>query len=34
VNPMASDSTASATRRGGLETIDGLAHGAPQFQRR
>jgi uncharacterized protein (DUF1800 family) len=34
VNPMASDSTASATRRGGLETIVGLALGAPEFQRR
>ena len=34
VNPMASDSTAIATRRGGLETMIGLALGAPEFQRR
>jgi len=34
VNPMASDSTAGATRRGGLETMVGLALGAPEFQRR
>ena len=34
VNPMASDSTANATRRGGLETMVGLALGAPEFQRR
>jgi uncharacterized protein (DUF1800 family) len=34
VNPMASDGTANATNRGGLETIIGLALGAPEFQRR
>jgi uncharacterized protein (DUF1800 family) len=34
VNPMASDSTAQATKRGGLETMVGLALGAPEFQRR
>jgi uncharacterized protein (DUF1800 family) len=34
VNPMAGDSTANATRRGGLETMVGLALGAPEFQRR
>ena len=34
VNPMAGDSTANATRRGGLETMIGLALGAPEFQRR
>ncbi len=34
VNPMVSDSTANATRRGGLETMIGLALGAPEFQRR
>jgi len=34
VNPMASDSTAKATTRGGLETMVGLALGAPEFQRR
>ncbi|MDQ2766725.1 MAG: DUF1800 domain-containing protein, partial [Gemmatimonadota bacterium] len=34
VNPMASDSTASATKHGGLETMVGLALGAPEFQRR
>ena len=33
-NPMASDSTARATKRGGLETMVGLALGAPEFQRR
>jgi len=34
INPMAGDSTASATKHGGLETIVGLALGAPEFQRR
>jgi uncharacterized protein (DUF1800 family) len=34
VNPMASDSTANATKSGGLETMIGLALGAPEFQRR
>jgi uncharacterized protein (DUF1800 family) len=34
VNPMASDSTAKATTRGGIETMVGLALGAPEFQRR
>jgi uncharacterized protein (DUF1800 family) len=34
VNPMASDSTTQATKRGGLETMVGLALGAPEFQRR
>jgi uncharacterized protein (DUF1800 family) len=34
VNPMASDSAAKATPRGGLETMIGLALGAPEFQRR
>jgi uncharacterized protein (DUF1800 family) len=34
VNPMASDGTAGATRRDGLETMVGLALGAPEFQRR
>ncbi|MEP7064565.1 MAG: DUF1800 domain-containing protein [Gemmatimonadota bacterium] len=34
VNPMAADSTTNATRRGGLETMVGLALGAPEFQRR
>ncbi|HSU94906.1 MAG TPA: DUF1800 domain-containing protein [Gemmatimonadaceae bacterium] len=34
VNPMASYSTANATRSGGLETMIGLALGAPEFQRR
>ena len=34
VNPLVGDSTASTTKRGGLETIVGLALGAPEFQRR
>jgi uncharacterized protein (DUF1800 family) len=34
VNPMAGDSTATFTRQGGLETMIGLALGAPEFQRR
>jgi hypothetical protein len=34
VNPMVGDSTAHATKRGGLETMVGLALGAPEFQRR
>jgi uncharacterized protein (DUF1800 family) len=34
VNPMAGDSTVNATKRGGLETMVGLALGAPEFQRR
>jgi uncharacterized protein (DUF1800 family) len=34
VNPMAGDSTAHAAPRGGLETMIGLALGAPEFQRR
>ncbi len=34
VNPMANDSAANATPRGGLETMIGLALGAPEFQRR
>jgi uncharacterized protein (DUF1800 family) len=34
VNPMASDTTARAAPRGGLETMIGLALGAPEFQRR
>jgi hypothetical protein len=34
VNPMASDTTAREAPRGGLETMIGLALGAPEFQRR
>ena len=34
VNHIAGDSTTNATRRGGLETMIGLALGAPEFQRR
>jgi uncharacterized protein (DUF1800 family) len=34
VNPMASDSTKTDTKMGGLEMMVGLALGAPEFQRR